>query len=563
MSSLPDDERRLFRRLRLLLVGLLICRGLVTLCIVPLFECWDEYEHVGYVIHVAETGRAPIFGQANVPRSLMAELVNYPLPRCVVDLQLGRLGARGYREYWGDSARRSPLPGAMELYEAQHAWWYYRLVAPCFQALGGVARLRWSVGGLRLLNLFFLAGALWVALGTLAKVARSTREAAWIGLALAVQPLLLINGVRVANDSLGVLFATLAIAGCLTLERSRWPWRCGAIGIAAGLAVLAKAVNFALVPFVALAWGGFVLRNRLSPGKAAVGGLILSLGFLAVTQDDLRSNLAQYGAPTPMQEGLVNRSRGKTTGDLVRAAGAFRWDRQVRRLWQRETFFAGGWSNQGPASGWITAYSIAVTAGLLGHVGMVSRLRNRGEPAFRTGLTPLLCVALCLSYSAALGYHTVQSYLAWGKPTTCPWYACAALPWFLALAMGGGRSWPVSVVRTAVPLVTAAICLSTEFVVHWGRMLPTYSGGATGLQALRRLAALQPTFLGTLTLVLAEVGIIVFLGTFLWSLSRSLPTGATRDELCTGETTEHRPWMSYTSPRRSEHLVSDRESGSG
>lgn len=558
MSGLVGDDARRFRQLRRVLVGILVCRGLAYLCVLPLFEGWDEYEHVGYVVHVAETGRPAVPGQTNVPGSLLAELVKYPLPRCVVDLQLGRLGAVDYRTYWANPSSPVLRPGAMELYEAQHAWWYYRLVAPIFGALGGVAKLRWSVSVLRLGNLAFLAAALWVAYGVLARVARSPRDAAWAGLAIAVHPLFLVNGVRVANDALGVLLATLAIAGCLTLERRQGPWRWLAIGAAGGMAVLIKAVNLALVPFIALAWLGFVVRERPGLRAAAVGGMALGLGFLIVTQEDLRANYSRYGGPTPMQEAVVNRSRGRTTADLAQAAAGFRWDKQVRRLWLRDTFFAGGWSHVGPAPGWIQAYSYAVMAGLLGYVGSLIVPARRRALSFRSGETPLLCLVLCSSYTAAMAYHMVQSFVAWGKPTTCPWYACAALPWFLALAVGGARSCPVGLLRGAIPVGLAGTCLATEAVVVWGRMIPVYSGGSTGLFALRRLAFLQPPWLGTATLVLAEAGLVALLGSFFLVLRRVRPVDV-------GECSNHpmpRPRLRVTSPGQAAEPPSlARESG--
>jgi 4-amino-4-deoxy-L-arabinose transferase-like glycosyltransferase len=515
MQEPASDDRRYFRALRRLLVGAFLLRGLVYLSVLPLFEGWDEYEHVGYVVHVAETGRPAEPGRTDVPRSLLAELVKYPLPRCVVDLQLGRLGAVGYRDFWEGPRGAGLRPGVMELYEAQHAWWYYRLVSPLFTALGGVGRLRDSVSALRLLNVAFLAMALWIALGTAARLVRNEREAAWIGLAIALHPLFLINGARVANDSLGVLLATLAVAGCLTLRRERWGWQCALIGLAAGLAALAKAVNLALVPFVAAAWLAFVLRERLRPRTAALGALLLAGGFLLVTQHDLRANFARYGGPTPMQEALVNRNRGRTTADLIRAADAFEWDRQVRRLWLRDTFFAGGWSNQGPGSAWFKAYSWTIAGGLAGYLVCVPLIGSRRPSPFRSPATPLLCAFLCAGYTLALAYHMVQSYLAWGKPTTCPWYACAAIPWFLLLAVGGGRCWPAPALRNLVPLGIAAISLATECVVLWTRMIPTYSGGARGWQAVRRLAALHPAWLGTTTLVLASTLLLAVLGRLL------------------------------------------------
>ena len=47
-----------WRRLRVFLVALVVCRGIVVLSILPPFEGWDEYQHVAYVEHMRQTGQA-------------------------------------------------------------------------------------------------------------------------------------------------------------------------------------------------------------------------------------------------------------------------------------------------------------------------------------------------------------------------------------------------------------------------------------------------------------------------------------------------------------------------
>jgi hypothetical protein len=432
----------------------------------------------------------------------------------VVDLQLGRLGALDYAAYWTHPTPPRVRPGTMELYQAQHYWWYYRLAAPLFTALGGVKDLRVPVAGLRLVNLALVAAAVWVALGAIGRLVPDPRLAALIGLAIASQPLFLINALRVANDAPAVLLATLAVAACLRLERVRWPLHFMVIGVLTGLAVLAKAVNLALVPFVFCCWLGFVLRARFSTGRAIAAAVIVAAAFLAVTQAELRSNLKRYGSPTAMQEAVVNRARGRTAADVARAALAVRWDKYARRLWLRDTFFVGGWSHQNPARGFGTAYSIVLGAGLLGLAASAVSGRKGGPPVFASHWTPVACAVLCLCATAGLGYHTVQSKLAWGHSSTGPWYAAAAMPWFLVLAVGGALAWPVGRLRLAFPWLLAAICWAAELSTIWGRMIVTYSGGASGALALRRLAALQPRLLGTPTLLGASVGCLLCVAVF-------------------------------------------------
>ena len=143
----------------------MICRGLVILCVMPPFEAWDEYQHVGYVEHVRETGRAAVLNETMVPQALLEEVVKFPQPQHAVDEQLKHHGAVGYASYWGDPAQAQYRGGTLPLYQAQHSSLYYRIAAPFFGVLGGVKNLRASVAGLRFLNVLLTAAAVWVVAG--------------------------------------------------------------------------------------------------------------------------------------------------------------------------------------------------------------------------------------------------------------------------------------------------------------------------------------------------------------------------------------------------------------
>ena len=517
-------------RVRYLLVGLLVCRGLIVLCVVPPFEGWDEYQHVGYVEHVRRTGEAAVLWETSVAPGLLAEVVKFPQPAVAVKDQLGRLGGVDHATFW---ARHNPfvpgqLPpvfrgGSHALYQAQHSPMYYRLAAPLYAALGGAKNLRASVGGLRLANLAMTAAALWVVLGALRRVVRRETDAGLVGLALAAHPLFLLNGARVANDAPGVLLASVAVAAGLgaasEVGSRRFGLRCLAVGLLVGLAVTAKATNLGLIPFAAFAWLAGATRARVPARRAVAAAVLMAAGCLAVTQGELRFNLAHYGSPTAMQEAVINAHNGVTRADLLRSAASFDWPATVGRLWGRDLFFTGGWSFlRGPVKA-VRAYRDAVTLGLLGWafwgaVALGRRLRRREGPpsVFVSAWAPAGCLVLVAGYTAGLAYHMVQSKLTWGVSTTNPWYACPALPWFLALAVGGGLAWPLGRrLRPAVPLVLAGAGLAAEFVAVWGVMMPTYTGGASGREALRRLAWLQPGFLGPATLASALVGEVVVL----------------------------------------------------
>jgi 4-amino-4-deoxy-L-arabinose transferase-like glycosyltransferase len=521
-----------WRRACRLLVGLVIVRGVALVCIMPPFEGWDEYQHVGYVERMRQGEGRPVLGEATVPAALLARVVEFPQPHSVLGDGLARLGAVGYAEFWAQHDPRDPRSsppafrdGTRELYQAQHGPLYSRLAAPLFAALGGANNLRSSVAGLRLVNVALTAAAVALVLGLLRRITHSERIAALLVLPLAAHPLFLLNGARVANDALGVLLATAAVGLGIALALGqgragrRASWCALGLGVAIGLAAQAKATNLALVPFAAACWLAYVVRERrqvaAAPVRALLVGIVLAGGFLAVEFSDLRFNFTHYGSPTAMQEALINRRNGRTSADLLRTAATFHWGRDIERLWSTELFFKGGWSFLRTAVRATLTYQFLVKLGLIGWaVWGLRRLalrlvptnttRQDDGPVFVAPAVPCLLAVLVLCYTAALAYHMVQSKLAWGIPTTCPWYACPALPWFLALVTAGGRAYPLGRLREALPWSLAAAGLAGEFVGLWGWMVPTYAAGADGLtESLRRLSSLQPSALGTSTLLLA------------------------------------------------------------
>lgn len=525
-------------RLRALLIALVLARGLVWLCVLPPFEGWDEYQHLGYVVHVATTGDRAVLNETRVPEPLLEAAVAYPQPESVVESQLGRVGAVGYQRFWDQHDPRRPGTrpptfargaGPVMLYQAQHAPFYYWLAAPIYLACGGLANLGTVLAVLRGINVLLTAAALAVALGVFRRSFRSETTAGLAGLVLACHPLFLLNGARVASDALGVFLATLAVALGVDLigpgRSRRLPFRSAALGVLVGLASLAKASNLALLPIAGLAcWLG-ARRGGLTWRAAAFNAVVLFGGFLAVTREELRFNLGRFGTPTAMQEAVLNRLEGRTTADLLASASRFDWFTTTRRLWVRDLFFSGGWSVLRPFPRAIKAYQFGATAGLVGW-GLLSLswligLRNQnwrrpGPCPFVDPWFPLGLAGLVLSYSAAMGYHAVQSAMAWGSVTTNPWYACPALPWFLGLVVAGGLAWPR--VGPALPVWLAFSGLAVEFVAVWGSMTYVYSGGATGLEALQRLAWARPGWLGTPTLVLASMVIPALVSALLLTL---------------------------------------------
>ena len=255
------------------------------------------------------------------------------------------------------------------------------------------------------MNVGLIATAVWVSLEVLRRVVRRERDAALIGMAIAAHPLFLLNGARVANDALGVFLATLAIAASLSLvsrtDDRRLALHGATTGCLIGLAILAKATNYALVPFAAICWLIMLIRLRPKRMCAPLTALALGLGILVVVQSEVRFNLANYGSLSSMQEVLVNQRRGKTTTDLLRTASAVDWPRTVSQLWDRELFFVGGWSFMRSHPRVVMVYRDLVKVGMaawlwLGAV-LIVRRRDLSKSVFSAPWVPMACIALVLS----------------------------------------------------------------------------------------------------------------------------------------------------------------------
>ena len=291
-----------------------------------------------------------------------------------------------------------------------------------------------------------------------------------------------------------------------------------AIGLLVGLASWAKATNLGLLPFLGFAWLAASVRRKLGIVEAVALGTVMLCGWLVIAQFDLFESYRHYGLLTSMQEALLNHKRGLTRRDLLQTAAKIHWVPIITQLWDRELFYTGGWSFLRTHPRITLGYRDIIMLGLLGWcwIVLVRVFRRKYEPVFVSGWIPAACLVLVTSYTLALAYHRVQLTLAWGVATTNAWYAAPALPWFLAVVSVGGLAWPLGkMFRPAVPVVIAAVCLAGELVGIWGTMIDAYSGGASGLEAFRRLASLQPQTLGTATLFLASAGQLFLVGWFL------------------------------------------------
>ena len=477
---------------RTILTALVICRGLVLLCVMPPFEAWDEYQHVGYLAYLAETGERPVLGHANVPVGLLGRLSAFPHSQSALR-QLSGWGVVDYAAYWSRVSRGErpasasvthctslPLPGST---------WAALLPPGLAFVQQARRRQRPEIDDRRIATGQSAAhgGVGLDRAGLVDCLVRDVRLAALCGLLIAMQPLFLTNGVRVANDALGVFLATAAIAVAMRLSRRHVVASSFGLGVVVGLAVLAKTVNLGLLPFVATWWTIAVFRNRngqwifVSTRQAFASAVAVLIGFLIVTQYEFRDNWRKFGSPTVMQEAVANRAAGRGAVDLVRTTQVIAWREWAEKLWFRDSLTSGGWSWAGKHEHLRSRHEFLAGLGLLGWGWLlVPFMRRRILGLFRDPGTPLVCLTLCLGYAGAMAYPCRESQLCWGSIATNPWYAAAAYPWFLLLVSGGAFAWPAGRLRALLPAAIAVVFLEVEACTVLGSMTALYAGSLPG-----------------------------------------------------------------------------------
>ncbi len=515
-----------------MLLSLFLARGIYLLCVVPPFEGWDEYQHVAYLVHLLENGEPPVLDETPVPESLLQQVVQFPGPDFAVQ-QIGHVGLLGYGDYW---ARRTPIrpvrpQSPVLLYEAQHSATVYRILAPIFAVSGGVEDLRRSVGAVRLVNLLAGSLAIWIVLGYLGRLFPDWRQGALVGLLIVLQPLFGINLARVANDAIALLLATIAVVATLEIGSRGLFVRCGLLSVVLYLAIDAKFLNVALVPFVVvcLLWQGRVQGLGTRPTALAV---LLVVGGLALLY--LAGRGSGLSTAIGARDLLYASRRGVEAGDLVGASLEVDWLNVLRDNWARRSLFSGGWSSVRAPGFLRDAYETLVWAGLAGWLITLAR-RGRTplrEPASATAWLP--CAVLCGSFHTAICLHLLLMQTVWGVPNTNVWYLAPALPWFLVLIHQGSRGWPGRW-GALVPWGLVVVFAATNVAGTLFRMLPAYGAAAPGWIALERLAALQPPCFGTLTLI-GSLGIWTAL--LFFAIGLILPAGRSVRRTLTGSRQE-------------------------
>jgi len=500
------------------LVAAYLCRGVILCCILPPMEMWDEYQHFARIAYLHEMGRSPVFQEADVPASVMRQVMQYPQSEWA-EKQTIDAGAQPYPQFWLSSDRPKFHPGRTPpLYEAQQAPFYYWLMLPIFNAAGGTDHTAISVSVLRLVNVGFGAAALAVILAWAARACRQRPYAMAIGLWAGLHPLLLLNSTRVANDSLAFLLAVIVVAWTLALGGRRLRWHAAAIGVLTGLGILTKATDLALIPFVLLCLLAVAWRRETKWSGAGVAAAIFILVVAAEISPSIIDSFRHFGVPFPMQEAIHNHAHGVKISALLVWLQRDHWGvwwTAYRQCFLDGGLWVGGWSFLLPPIPFILVYQGLLFAGLLGWpAAWLFRHERWGASSIfrRAGTAPALITLFCCVLAEMI-VHAAESMTALGVCYTSPWYAAPALPWLLAVIATGALAWRHTRLGYFVALITPAFFILVEFFDEFGRMVATYSQKSLSLAALSRLGNLHPAWLGMPTLAATTLMALILLAT--------------------------------------------------
>jgi len=483
-----------------LLLCFVMLKGIAYLAIMPPFEGWDEYQRVGFIKYLEDHHERPILDKSFISRELVEDIVPHPVPQAMFD-QIHATGAVVYKDYF---AFLPSIPVYNEdhkdirLYQAQHGALYYRLASFLTEPVAFADRLIDKIYLLRLINLGMTAATFAIILAFLSRIHQNRARAAALALLVCSQPILLLNGCRVANDPLAILTGTVAIVIALTPQLRKRVLFSIIAGAAIGIACWTKSIAAILFPFwfccLFVAW----FDGEISPRRMILLSALTCSMALMVLFEYFRFNVEHYNMLFVMQESIVNSNNQRTLFDILTAVSPLTLGNDLLLKWGEGAIWSGGWSFLRVRD----VRNIVKVLMIVSICGWIFRLFvSSKQPRFFQDRTSFLCLCLVVLTSMALSWHYLQSALAWGHATTNAWYISISLAFFMLFLANGAYQWSN---RTGFGVVLGLTCVYIYSDLRGMiTMMYHYSGEAYGLEALRRVASLHPAGLGAPTLFAA------------------------------------------------------------
>jgi 4-amino-4-deoxy-L-arabinose transferase-like glycosyltransferase len=361
-------------RVLVLLLVVYIAKQVVTALIFPPFTGHDEVAHFNYIQTVATEQRVPVLLEDQLP-DYFYRYCRYILDWSPCEPDNPRWLEQPFRfADWGASG---VYPAGMQ-YVANHSPLYYMIMAPFFAASDHLSPETQQYI-LRLLAIPF--GVLIVVLAFLSVrtiFPAETFLAITVPAFVAFQPQISYEAAMVNNDILGIAGLSLVLYLLLRGIRDRFPLRVSALlGVALGLALLAKSTSVTAIPVIALAiiatvgirnWRAWIASGSI---VAAIAGVIVAPWYVFLYRT--YGNIDGFDQIMQLQEPWNQPSGGFF--DLLFNRGFIWW------RW-RETWGEFGWRRIPLDSALLWAIAIPCIVALVGlMIYAVSAWRLRRDEA--------------------------------------------------------------------------------------------------------------------------------------------------------------------------------------
>ena len=523
-----------WKKICLALTMLIIARGVFVLCVLPPFEGWDEYQHIAYIVYIKEQREIPRFGYSTVPSSMNEMLQRYPHAQYDID----QTGAETYNEFWAiphNDTVRDFHP--VTLYEGQQMPLYYLLALPFWTLFSSISTLA-GIYALRLINVLLLAAAFFIFLQTLQACILSVKHRLVIGLLVAVAPMYLVNGARISNDALAILFGSLTLYFTIVAIR-KTPSR--SLSFASGflaLGILAKATMCMMVPVV---FTGVLVCAY--PRK--LNFLVKTLATCALIGVALLGPFYYYhykvaGGLYQMTEVMTSHVEGRNILWLWAHALDVGWTTRFREWLFCRELWCSGWSFIFLPTWMRVLYRFSMYAfwcfvvGVGLKRGWGTRLpTDRLEYLFSENKDLIVFASVVLSVTAGLAWFASLSLANWGFVAVIPSYFMIAFPaWTVFVyqaALFLGRRSAVWSVHILLGFYLVSELLGTLYL-----MPKAFTATSWSRQTWTRLIQLHPFFpspwfiVPTLILI---AGLLIYLLRILW---RSELTNSVQAEVSAG-----------------------------
>lgn len=421
-----------------LIPGLIfVLRGQAVLQLYPAMEGFDEFQHTAYLIHLAEQRSLPVLGETRVPLSLYPEIANNPHSDMSMG-QAGLVGALKYRHFYTHHPTTN-LQAEILLFQAQHPPVYYLVSWRLFDHVRTNHGYREAVYILRSIQLFYGAAALVLMLSTLSILFRDSGIARLTALAISLVPMNLIYILRVSNDALAVLFASLVFFMLAHIHDDRHlvP-KTIVISLLLAVGAMTKTIAFLFLPVV-LVFLCFLLFDRsFSRLRVLTSLALVPFIYIACCFRYHLASKEKFGTMFPALETILNAEKHH---DLATLLGAIKpddlWIFFIDRLIKNNVWKSGmTFLEPHPVWEWLIASVL-----IIGVVGWIVRLKTRegwmelGQPV--PGRFLLLCLLSVGATFAGAYVHGLNCRLAWGALITPAYYVMVAFPALLALICYG------------------------------------------------------------------------------------------------------------------------------